>query len=398
MSEYQYIEFRAVDRPLTDKELAYASKQSSRAEISRWSFANEYHFGDFRGNADGMLMRGYDVFLHYADFGMRSIKIRLPHGLPFPKKLWSKFVDGDFLRWKSDPKSKAGTLTLDPFHETLDSYWEFEDCLDDVIALRARLMAGDLRALYILWLCVAGDENFDPTETIEPPVPCGLQEFDLKLDGLFHFYEFDPLLIDVASDPSTTRGESQKNTVTPVVLSPAQRLEPWLKKLNANQAKGYLEQLLVGDTANVKAEILSEVVQSPSNTKQPDWPTVELNRTFEELLRLADDLREEHDAKAKKNEMAKAKREATKAQREREVRMGEMIKEPQKWLDETERLVNERGTANYTLAGEILADLKEAIGGLRGAEIARKHAAHLVRKHPTLSRLKGSLRKSGVLN
>lgn len=37
MSEYQYIQFRAVDRPLTDKELAYVEKQSTRAEISRWS-------------------------------------------------------------------------------------------------------------------------------------------------------------------------------------------------------------------------------------------------------------------------------------------------------------------------------------------------------------------------
>ena len=44
MSEYQYIEFLAVDRPLTDSELKFAEKQSTRAEISRWSFQNEYHY------------------------------------------------------------------------------------------------------------------------------------------------------------------------------------------------------------------------------------------------------------------------------------------------------------------------------------------------------------------
>ncbi len=102
MSEYQYIEFRAVDRPLTDKELAFAEKQSSRAEISRWCFSNEYNYGEFRGDVDGMLRRGYDVFLEYANYGTRTIKIRLPGGLPFEKKLWSKFVDGDFLKWKPD--------------------------------------------------------------------------------------------------------------------------------------------------------------------------------------------------------------------------------------------------------------------------------------------------------
>jgi hypothetical protein len=42
VSEYQYVAFRAVDRPLTDKELKFAEQQSTRAEITRWSFQNEY--------------------------------------------------------------------------------------------------------------------------------------------------------------------------------------------------------------------------------------------------------------------------------------------------------------------------------------------------------------------
>jgi predicted RNA polymerase sigma factor len=75
-----------------------------------------------------------------------------------------------------------------------------------------------------------------------------------------------------------------------------------------------------------------------------------------------------------------------------------MIKDPKKWLAESERLADARGTANYKLAAEILADLKEAIGGAKGAQIAHKHAAHLTRKHPTMTRLKGSLRKRGVLD
>ena len=61
MSEYQFLAFRAVDRPLTDRDLVYARKQSSRAEITRWYFENEYHFGDFGGDADGLLHHGYDA-------------------------------------------------------------------------------------------------------------------------------------------------------------------------------------------------------------------------------------------------------------------------------------------------------------------------------------------------
>ena len=75
-----------------------------------------------------------------------------------------------------------------------------------------------------------------------------------------------------------------------------------------------------------------------------------------------------------------------------------MISDPQKWLAESERLADERGTSNYKLAAEILADLQEAIGGAKGKALARKHAAHLARKHPTLNHLKSSLRKRGILD
>lgn len=51
MSEYQFVHFLAIDRPLNDEQLDFMQRQSSRAEITRWSFTNEYHYGDFHGNA-----------------------------------------------------------------------------------------------------------------------------------------------------------------------------------------------------------------------------------------------------------------------------------------------------------------------------------------------------------
>src|SRR5262245_44789187 len=49
MSEYQYIGFRAIDGPVSEKNLEFMHKQSSRAEITPWTFENEYQYGDFRG-------------------------------------------------------------------------------------------------------------------------------------------------------------------------------------------------------------------------------------------------------------------------------------------------------------------------------------------------------------
>jgi hypothetical protein len=51
MSEFQYIGFRATEKPVGDRDLEYVRQQSTRAEITPWSFDNVYHFGDLHGDA-----------------------------------------------------------------------------------------------------------------------------------------------------------------------------------------------------------------------------------------------------------------------------------------------------------------------------------------------------------
>ena len=46
MSEYQYVGFRAIDGPVSEKTLEFMRRQSTRAEITPWSFDNEYHYGE----------------------------------------------------------------------------------------------------------------------------------------------------------------------------------------------------------------------------------------------------------------------------------------------------------------------------------------------------------------
>jgi hypothetical protein len=57
MSEYQYYDFRAIDRPLTSSQRAELGKISTRAEISSTSFTNFYTFGDFKGNPVALVER-----------------------------------------------------------------------------------------------------------------------------------------------------------------------------------------------------------------------------------------------------------------------------------------------------------------------------------------------------
>ena len=50
MSEYQYYEFLAVDRPLTGKEIEALRDISTRAIITPASFTNEYQWGDLKAD------------------------------------------------------------------------------------------------------------------------------------------------------------------------------------------------------------------------------------------------------------------------------------------------------------------------------------------------------------
>ena len=114
MSEFQYVYFAAVDRPLDDGQLEFMRRQSTRAEVSRWEFSNEYHFGDFHGQADEMLRRGYDVHLHYANFGIRRLMFRLPSGLPWSPKVFDAYHVEYAIDFKRDNEGQAGTLCFSP--------------------------------------------------------------------------------------------------------------------------------------------------------------------------------------------------------------------------------------------------------------------------------------------
>ena len=62
MSEYQYYEFRAVDRPLDERELRVLRSLSTRAEISPTSFVNTYNWGDFQGDPGTLMEKCFDAF------------------------------------------------------------------------------------------------------------------------------------------------------------------------------------------------------------------------------------------------------------------------------------------------------------------------------------------------
>ena len=78
MSEYQYYEFRAVDRPLTNEEKALLRRISSRGEITSTSFKNVYHWGDFKGDPLELMKTMFDAHVYVTNWGYQRLMLKIP--------------------------------------------------------------------------------------------------------------------------------------------------------------------------------------------------------------------------------------------------------------------------------------------------------------------------------
>lgn len=149
MSEYQYYEFRAIDRPLDSKEMAELRALSTRAEITPTRFANSYQWGDFKGKPAALMDRYFDAFLYFANWGTRRLMLRLPRRL-LDAGTAAAYADEDALA----VRTKGDHVVIEFSSETEDmddEDWEEEEGerMSSLVALRDELARGDLRALYL---------------------------------------------------------------------------------------------------------------------------------------------------------------------------------------------------------------------------------------------------------
>ena len=198
MSEYQYYDFRAIDRPLTKKEMAALRSISTRAAITTTSFTNHYEWGDLKANPSKLLEKYFDAFVYFANWGTREFYIRLPQE-SVDYKLLKAMVPGETVRVR-----KTARCVIVEFGS--ESEWDGKDdgtgWMASLMPLRSDLLRGDLRCLYLGWLRSAQDGGFAEDE-LEPPVPTGLQELSGSLDALIEFLEIDEDIVEVAAQASS---------------------------------------------------------------------------------------------------------------------------------------------------------------------------------------------------
>jgi len=205
MSEYQYYEFQAIDRPLTDEEQQAVAQLSSRVEPHPRQAVFVYHWSGFPGNSHDILAKYYDAMLYMANWGGRQLMFRFPMSaldLEQAQAYCQPPIIQDYLSLSTG--GEYATLNVE-FHPQDNYDWiDGEGWLPAMLSLRDDILHGDYRMLYLAWLGVTEFEDLlDSVQ--EPPVPPGLKDLSPALRTFIDFFEIDEMLVQVAAEASGQR-------------------------------------------------------------------------------------------------------------------------------------------------------------------------------------------------
>jgi hypothetical protein len=290
MSEYQYYEFQALDRPLSKKDMSALSAVTSRAEITPTSLINEYHFGDFKGDPDKLMNKYFDAFLYFANWGTHRLMLRLPRPA-FELVAAKPYVVPESFRARATKEHVIVNFVSQD--ESGEYYDEVMPTLTSLIALRSDLLNGDVRCLYLAWLAAAEMGELDEDDP-EPPVPLGLGKLSGSLKKFAEFLRVDGDLIEVAAAASSGQAPAGPTS---------EELTQWVAALPDGDKNALLLRAMQGEAANLSGELLQRMRRDRAHAPAHHLRAKTANadkRTVKSLL-------EGRDALAEKRTRRKAK-------------------------------------------------------------------------------------------
>jgi hypothetical protein len=381
MSEYQYYEFQAIDRPLDEREMRALRQYSTRATITPTRFVNFYDWGNFKGDPDAWMQRYFDAFLYFAGWGERLLMLRLPRRLLDPKtarrycrtESVSVRITGDFV--------VLSFLSGEPQDD--DDADDGEGWLSSLIPLRADLTNGDQRALYLAWLLAAQKGELDD-EDPEPPCPAGLRKLSAPLRAFADFLCIDQDLLATAAE----RSAKPDDTV------PAGELRRWVAGLPDTDKTALLMRLVKENEPHLRVELLRRFRDSRQRkpTREPARPP----RTVAELLEAAEQRAEER----RHQEAARARRAREQAERKEAAARARYLdklarREAEAWR-KIDALIATRQPGRYDEAVTLLKDLWD-MGRHQGrAAGIERRIRRLQDKHAGKPSLLDRLRRAGL--
>ena len=340
MSEYQYYEFVAVDRPLTPAQQGELRALSTRARITASSFVNDYQWGNLKGDPRAWMEQYFDAHLYLANWGTRRIALRLPRSLLDPDTAATYCVGESAHSWATREHVILDLSTEDEDGD--EEWWDSEGSLASIVPVRAELAAGDLRLLYLAWLlCVQGRE-LDEDEP-EPPVPPGLGELSGPLRSLADFLRLDQDLVAVAAQASSAR-----TAKTPSAAA----LTKWVKSLPQADKDAAIVRLLRGEDVHLRTELILRY----NGGRDPE--AAGGGRTVGELLAGAETRWAHRQRLAKERQAAGRARREQAAAAAREQRLNTLAADQDQAWQRVSAMIDTKKPKEYDAAVELLADLK----------------------------------------
>lgn len=339
MSEYQYYEFLAIDRPLGEGDQEALRELSTRAEISATRFVNFYEWGDFKGDPARLMERWFDLHLYLANWGTRRLMIRLP----------ARFVDLSAL----DPfLGDSSCVTVRRFDQNLifditRGEVEPDDVGDDgsgwlarLAPVRADILAGDLRFFYLLWLMAVEEDALAPDA--KEPIS-GIGPLTRPLEAVAGFFHLDPDLVAAAAERSATAG---------VAASPEDERRI-IASMTEDEKTGMLVRLLEGDPhlrAGLRRLVRDRLMP------EPDMPPATLC-TVGELRFRAREIRHAREREAAERREVARRRQAEEEKEALRARLDALARRGDGVWREIETEIERRNAAGYDRAADLLFHL-----------------------------------------
>jgi hypothetical protein len=328
MSEYQYYEFQAIDRPLTPEEQQAVSRLSSRVDPHPRRALFIYHYSDFPGRAKDVLAKYYDAMFYIANWGSVRLAFRLPKSLVDVQDIEPYCIEdavtieevGDYVVVHMEVNDEEGF-----------GWTEGEGYLDSLLPLRDDILRRDYRVLYLAWLAALKTVWGIDEEMREPPLPPGLKKLSPALLSFIDAFSIDQHLVTAAAKASQEPTKIAETDVRQVIARLSrEECEAWLLRLAQDEAHLGLafQRHLQGSTASTTAE--------PGQ------------RTVSELLSMA----EAEEVKARNRQVAEAE-----AQRIRELEA--LAPKAEETWTFAEQLITQSNARAYDEAVQLLVKLRD---------------------------------------
>ena len=337
MSEYQYYEFMAIDKPLSKEDKTEIGSWSSRTNPSNTGATFTYSYGSFPKDVITVTEKYFDAMFSVSNWGTTRLIFKFPTSLLTTNRIRQYCSENGLEIIK---KSDFILLDIGYSEEEGGGNWiEGEGWLSSIISLRNDIINKDYRCLYLIWLKDAissfesdlGDSNSDD---YEPQVPDGLNDLNDALQDFVDIFQINKDYITAAAENSKPQNPDRQID-----------LATYLDQLSENERREFLVRLLNDEPLlHIKLKSRLKEFLDTNETSMKDAP----RRTIEEIMQKVEEIREQR---------------INREQKEREEKQLKKLRtiegqEFESWT-KVQQLISEKTPKAYDQAILLLQDLKE---------------------------------------